>query len=100
MERGGPPGSVVSVMMSCMSYSIAQMRAMTDEQLIAEHDEHARNTVVATGYYLEELQRREQTRAIEASERLARVAVRLSWASAVLSGVAVVVAVIALLVGR
>ncbi len=39
--------------------SINELRAATDEQLISEHDEAARNTVIGTGYYLDELNRRE-----------------------------------------
>lgn len=54
-----------------MSRSIRDMRAATDDELIAEHDEIARNTFVGTGYYLEELHRRQELAAMRSSRRLA-----------------------------
>jgi hypothetical protein len=78
---------------------------MTDDDLIAEHDQRARNTVVGTDYYVEELDRRSRERATEASQRLADEGVKLScrtyvlsWMSAGTSLLALGVAVLALFV--
>ncbi|MFD2341353.1 hypothetical protein FGG90_07555 [Clavibacter tessellarius] len=86
-----------------MSRSISALRAMTDEQLIKEHDEHTTHTVVGTGYYVEELDRRSRERATEASQRLADEGVKLSrrthaltLVSAGMSALALVAAVLAL----
>jgi hypothetical protein len=88
-----------------MSYSIEQMRALSDEQLVREHDAHAVRTVVGTGYYLEELERRSRDRATEASNRLAADSVKLAratfWltvASTIASVAAVAISVVALVV--
>jgi hypothetical protein len=86
-----------------MSRSIRALREMTDDDLIAEHDQHATNTVVGTDYYVEELDRRSRERATEASQRLADEGVKLSrrtyvltWVSAGTSLLALLVAVLAL----
>lgn len=86
-----------------MTRSIEDLRATSDEQLIAEHDAKARNTVAGTAYYLEELDRRSRERATAAanhlateSHRLAKVSQRLAIASTVLSAIATVAAVLAL----
>ncbi|MEU7171274.1 hypothetical protein ABZ949_07270 [Micromonospora tulbaghiae] len=75
---------------------IKQLRETSDDELIAEHDEIARHTVVGTAYYTEELERRERRRAIEASDRLARRAYRLAWSNTLLALVAAVAAIVAL----
>ncbi|WP_091648009.1 hypothetical protein [Micromonospora pallida] len=80
-----------------MVRKIEDLRAATDEELIAEHDRHARHTVVGTAYYVDELDRRERRRAIEASDRLARRAYRLAWSNMVLAAVAALAAIVALL---
>ena len=86
-----------------MTRSIDALRATPDEVLIAEHDARAVHTVVGTGYYLEELDRRSRERSTEASNRLAteshllaRRSQRLAIASTVLSAVATVAAIFAL----
>lgn len=76
-----------------MSYSIAALRAKSDAELIAEHDEVAKLTAMGTQYYLDELLRR-------ADERAAQASMRLALASTVLAAVAVVIAVVALVAGR
>lgn len=81
-----------------MSYSIEKLRSLTDEELIAEHDEQAQRTSVGVSYYLEELDRRSRERAVQASDRLARRSFWLGVASTVLSVVATVAAVVALFV--
>lgn len=81
-----------------MSYSIARLREITDEQFIAEHDRQATHTVVGTQYYIDELDRRSRERATQAANNLANRSYWLSVSSTVLSAVATVVAVIALFV--
>lgn len=81
-----------------MSYSIAKLRALTDEELIAQHDRQAQNTSVGVNYYLDELDRRSRERAVQASDRLARRSFMLGVASTVLSVAATVAAVVALFV--
>ncbi len=58
--------------------SIANLRAMSDEELIALHDADAKYTLVGVAYYLDELTRRQQ-------ERQTREMVRLTWAIAALT---------------
>jgi len=42
------------------SPSIRDLRALSDEELISRHDAEAKQTVVGTQYYLDELHRRQQ----------------------------------------
>ena len=49
------------------SQTVEKLRGMPKEQLIAEHDATAQNTVVGTKYYLEELARRD---AAESNQRM------------------------------
>lgn len=72
-----------------MSYSLRQLRSLSDDQLIAEHDEKAKNTSVGTQYFMDELDRRSR-------ERYERATFRLSWLSAVASIAAVVASIISL----
>lgn len=79
-----------------MVRSIKALQETPDGQLISEHDELALHTVVGTQYYVDELGRRTQQRALEAADRLARRAYWLAVANTVLATVAAIVAVIAL----
>lgn len=79
-----------------MVRSIKTLRETPDEQLIAEHDQLAQNTVVGTQYFMDELNRRVQQRALEAADGLARRAFWLTVANTVLAVVAAVAAVVAL----
>jgi hypothetical protein len=45
-----------------MAYTLKELRAMGDEQLIAEHDNLAQSTTLGINYFLDELKRREQNR--------------------------------------
>lgn len=88
-----------------MADTIAQLRGKTDEELIAEHDRRAPNTVLGTDFFIEELERRSRERSAAAAEdlarasnRLARRAFWLSVTSAVLSAVAAGAAVAAVLI--
>lgn len=78
-----------------MSFSIRDLRAKTEEELIDLHDGVAENTVVGVAYYLEELRRREQVAAIRSSQRLARAAFWLTAANTVLASLAVVLSLVA-----
>jgi CHASE3 domain sensor protein len=78
-----------------MSEKIAELRALTDDDIVQRHDAHATNTVTSVSFYLDELRRREQVRAIEASNRLARRAFWLGVTNTVLALVAVIATVIA-----
>lgn len=73
-----------------VSYSIKQLRELSDEQLIKEHDDRAKNTVMGTNYYMEELDRRSR-------EKFERTTNRLSWLSAIASITAVITSIITLL---
>jgi hypothetical protein len=45
-----------------MAHQLEELRALSDDELVAMHDENAKNTVVGIDYYLNELQRRELSR--------------------------------------
>lgn len=83
-ERRRPQAEIVPPM-----ESYARLQAMTDEQLIAAHDEISIHSAGGSGFYLEELRRRDQVR----SDR--RVVV-LTFANAALAVVAVAVSVLSL----
>ena len=79
-----------------MVRKIADLRATSDEELISEHDSHAKDTVVGTQYYLDELNRRAAERSTEAMNRLACRVYVLTLVNAVVAVVAAVSAIIAL----
>jgi hypothetical protein len=72
--------------------SIADLRRRTDEELIAAHDALAPHTVVGTGYYVEELARRENARTADRIEQLTERVTRLTWVITILTALNVVVA--------
>jgi len=87
-----------------MSYSLSALQALSDEQLIAEHDSVAKNAGVGTAYYVDELNRRTAERASRANEAATAAALRLAgrsfWltvANAFLGLSALVVSLVALL---
>lgn len=96
-----------------MSFDLQSLRSLPESELIRLYDDMAKNTGVGINYYAEELDRRSRERATAANIELSResqhlasethaLARRSFWltvASAGLSFVAVVVAVIALLSG-
>ncbi|WJL95868.1 hypothetical protein QSU92_01175 [Microbacterium sp. ET2] len=71
---------------------------MTDADLIAAHDREAQNTMVGTSYYVDELDRRSRERATDAANRLANRSFWLAVSSTILSAVATVAAVLALII--
>lgn len=86
--RVDPRGSYGAVMVR----KIEDLRATPDEVLIDEHDRHAVNTSVGTAYYMDELQRRQVERSMQASHRLAVIGLVLSVVNAIVAVVAVVIA--------
>jgi CHASE3 domain sensor protein len=81
-----------------VSATIADLHAMTDEQVIAAHDAAATNTFVGTDYWMHEIERRSRERATAAGERYARLSFRLSVITVIASTLALVVAIVALFV--
>ncbi|HXH78173.1 hypothetical protein [Nocardioides sp.] len=75
-----------------MALTWKQLRDTEDAKLIALHDEVAASTSVGLNYYLEEIQRRQQERAIEASHKLAKTSFWLTVANTALALAAVVIA--------
>jgi hypothetical protein len=60
-----------------MGYTLKELRELTDEQLIAEHDNVAQSTArLGVNYYLDELKRREQNKQTEAMLAYTR---RMLW---------------------
>jgi len=82
-----------------MSKSIADLRALSDEDLIHEHDETARSTVVGTNYYLDELARRESKRSADAVLQNTITVRNLTWAIGVLTALTVVLVAVTVLRG-
>jgi hypothetical protein len=74
------------------AYRLQELRALSDDELVAIHDEISQSTVVGLDYCLNGIQRRELSRQAQAAHRLSIV-------SGVLAAVAAVVAIIALLAG-
>jgi len=56
-----------------MTYMLKDLRSVTEEELIAAHDDLAEDTVAGVNYYLDELARRD-------TERTNKALVRLTWA--------------------
>ena len=70
--------------------TIAELQALSDDELVRQHDVLAASTSVGTGYYLDELRRREADRQ---GERM----LRLTWIVTALTVVNVVTVTISLL---
>lgn len=70
--------------------TISDLRSLSDEQLIEQHDQLAQNTVVGISYYLEELERRQV-------ERQGRLMIRLTWVITALTAVNVVAVIVSLI---
>lgn len=54
-----------------MSHTWQELRSLSDEELVAVHDEKAATTGVGIQYYLDELRYRSQTRIVEKQSRIA-----------------------------
>lgn len=70
--------------------TISELRGLSDEQLMIEHDRVATNTVVGISYYLDEIDRRQV-------DRQQRQMLRLTWVVTVLTVINVVAVVASLL---
>ena len=76
----------------------AELRTMSDEELVARLDDLARGTQVGTQFYLHELRRRETDRQTAAMLGLTNTIRRLTWVIAVLTVVPTVLTAVSLLV--
>lgn len=76
----------------------AELRAMSDEELVARLDDLARGTQVGTQFYLDELRRRETDRQTAAMLGLTNTIRRFTWVIAVLTVVLTVLTAVSLLV--
>jgi hypothetical protein len=76
---------------------IAELRAMTDEELEAKLDTIATHTQVGTQFYLDELRRRETDRQTAAMLGFTNTIRRLTWIIAVLTIVLTVLTVVSLI---
>ncbi|MHB1490940.1 MAG: hypothetical protein ACYCTH_10675, partial [Cellulomonas sp.] len=77
-----------------MSQPTRRVRDITYEQVVEKYDEVAAGTSLGLDFYATELRRRDQATANAASDRLARTSLRLSYATLLLSVVAVVIALL------
>lgn len=66
-----------------MAHPIADLKKLSEAELIRKHDEQAKHAVVGTQYYVDELRHRQQT-------RLTRVMLRLTIVITVLTGIVTV----------
>lgn len=55
-----------------MAKSIKELKSLSDEALVLEHDEIGKSTVVGLNYYLQEIERREHTKSADRMERFTR----------------------------
>jgi hypothetical protein len=84
-------------MVRCMALKLADLRAMSDDELIRTYDQVAENTMVGLDWYREELNRRVYERDAVAMQRLTLWTVRLAVVGIGVAIVALMVAVISLL---
>jgi hypothetical protein len=77
-----------------MAEMLAELRALSDEELIARHDRQAPRTVVGTNHYLVELARRDQDRQTQAMLDLTRSIRTLTLIVTVATGIGVLMAVL------
>jgi hypothetical protein len=68
---------------------ISELRSLSDDELIRQHDMLTATTTAGTGYYLDELHRREVV-------RQGRLMLRLTWVVTALTAVNVVAVVVSL----
>jgi hypothetical protein len=69
--------------------SIAELRSLSDEELVEQHDKLAATTSVGISYYLDEIERRR-------IERQQQQMLRLTWVVTVLTVVNVVAVIVSL----
>lgn len=61
------------------TYTIAELRSISDAELIDIYDQKAKHTDVGTKFYLDELSRRAQDRQTEQMLRYTRSVKRMTW---------------------
>jgi hypothetical protein len=81
-----------------MQPQVARLRAMSDEELVAQLDRIAEHTQVGSQFYLDELRRRETDRQTAAMLRFTNTIRRLTWVIAVLTVVLTMLTAVSLLV--
>ncbi len=79
------------------SPSLTELRAMSDDELIEKHDLLAKNTIVGTQHFLDEVARREQSKQTEAMLSYTR---RITWMTVVITLATIINLVIAYLLFR
>jgi CHASE3 domain sensor protein len=77
-----------------MSHRISDLKAMSDEELVLQHDKTSSNTVMGVQYFLDELRGRENERI---AQKMATIADRMWWLSVVVSVATIVGTVFAVL---
>lgn len=80
-----------------MSETLAELRALSDDELVGRHDQLAKHTVVGTNHYLQELTRRDQDRQTQAMLRHTRWVTVMTGVITIATIVNVVVALLILL---
>jgi len=80
-----------------MAMSWDQLKAMTDDELVATFDSIANDTIIGLNFLYDELNRRSLARSTAAALNEARQARRLAIANAIVAVVAVTIAVLTLL---
>ena len=77
-----------------MAYSLKELRELTDEQLVTEHDNCAASTVSHIHYFLEEIKRRDQNRQTKTIIEYTRKMLILTVIIAILTVVNVVAVIV------
>lgn len=70
-----------------MSYTLAELRSASTEELVKEHDRRAENTQAGVNYFLEELSRHDQ-------EANTKAMLRLTWWITVMTAVIVAATIV------
>ena len=77
-----------------MSYSLSELKNLSDEQLVRGHDDQARGTVVGVNYYLAELRHRDLKRLAEgqqrSAEKMEKLTRRITWLTVLIAALTVV----------
>jgi hypothetical protein len=68
-----------------MAYTLAELRSLSTDDLMQEHDEQAPRTQVGLNYYRDEILRREVEAQQNRIERMTATIQRLTWAITVLT---------------
>lgn len=82
-----------------MTYTLAQLRQASDDELISRHDALAESTVVGVSYYLEELARRDAARTTANMLAMTWSIRALTWMIAVLTFVNVILVGVSIFTG-